>query len=172
MNKTILQFVVLFIVLTLLQVVCNKIILFGVATPIIFIYTLFRLPVNLAKSWVFTIAFFLGLIIDIFGNTAGMNALSCTVASAFRIPVFNLYVTREEEMSTPIPSSNTLGFRGYLKYCATMTTIYCAILFLVQSFSFNNFLETAERMVASSVLSIILILGIDSLISTRREKRL
>ena len=93
MNKTIIQFVLLFIVLTLLQVVCNKIILFDLATPIIFIYLLFRLPINLAKSWVFTIAFMTGLIIDVFGNTAGMNALACTLTSALRLPVFNFYIT-------------------------------------------------------------------------------
>lgn len=172
MSKTIIQFAILFVVLTLLQVVCNKIVLFDIATPIIFIYLLFRLPINMPKVWVFTTAFLLGLIVDIFGNTAGMNAMSCTIASALRIPVFNMYITREDEMSTPIPSIETLGFGNYMKYAATMVVLYCTLLFFIQSFTLDNFALTVERMLASSALSIALILAIDSLVSTRREKRL
>lgn len=172
MTKTVLQLVIIFIILTLLQVVCNKIILFNVATPIIFIYLLFRLPINLGKTWVFTIAFIMGLIVDIFGNTPGMNALSCTIASALRMPVFNLYVSREDEMNSPLPSIDTLGLGNYLKYMSTMVIIYCILLFSIQSFTLKDTILTIERMGFSSILSIILILGIDSLVSTRREKRL
>lgn len=172
MNKTIPQFIVLFVVLTLLQVVCNKIILFNVATPVIFIYILFRLPVNMAKVWTFTIAFALGLLIDIFGNTPGMNALTCTIVSAMRMPVFNLYVAREEDMNSPLPSIESLGTGNYLKYMSTLTIIYCIILFFVQAFTLHDAMLTVERIAASSVLSIVLILAIDSLVSTKREKRL
>lgn len=172
MHKTIIQFVILFVVLTLLQVVCNKIILFDVATPIIFIYLLFRLPINLPKTALFSVAFFSGLAIDVFGNTAGMHALSCTLVSAIRIPVFNLYVSHEEDMASPIPSIETLGFINYFKYALTLTIIYCLILFFIQAFTLNNILLTVERMCFSSILSFIIILGIDSLVSTRREKRL
>lgn len=172
MSKTIIQTIVLFIVLTLLQVVCNKIILFNVATPIIFIHVLFRLPINLSKIWVFTIAFVMGLIVDIFGNTPGMNALACTIASAVRMPVFNLYVSREDEMSSPLPSIDTLGMGNYMKYMSTMVVLYCILLFSIQAFTLKDALLTLERIAFSSLLSIILILGIDSLVSTRREKRL
>lgn len=172
MSKTIIQFSVLFVILTLLQVVCNKIILFNVATPIVFIYILLRLPVNMAKVWVFCIAFFLGLFIDIFGNTPGMNALACTLVSAIRLPILNLYFTREDEMSSPLPSIETLGMDSYIKYMSSMVIVYCALLFFIQAFTLHNFLLTIERMVCSSILSIMLILGIDCLVSTQREKRL
>lgn len=172
MNRTIIQFVILFLVLTLLQVVCNKIILFNLATPIIFIYLLLRLPVNMPKIATFTIAFLLGLTIDIFGNTPGMHALSCTIAAALRNPVFTLYVSREDDMNTPIPSIDSLGVGDYFKYASTMVVIYCTLLYFIQAFTLHNALLTIERIVASSLLSVVLILGIDSLVSTRREKRL
>lgn len=172
MAKTVFQTIVLFVVLTLLQVVCNKIILFNVATPIIFIYVLFRLPINLAKVWIFLIAFLMGLTVDIFGNTPGMNALACTLVSALRLPVLNLYVSREDEMNSPLPSIDSLGIGNYLKYMSTLVILYCIFLFFIQAFTLKDALLTVERMGFSSLLSIILILGIDSLVSTRREKRL
>lgn len=172
MTKTVIQLVALAMVLILLQVLCSKIVLFGVATPIIFIYLILRLPVTLSRNWVYTIAFFMGLMIDIFNNTQGMNALACTLLAAVRQPVFRAFVPRQDDMTNPMPSIESLGLGVYLKYMSTMTLIYCALLFIIQLFTFSRFLHTLLHIVTSCALSIVLILAIDSLMSTRREKRL
>jgi len=172
MTKTVLQFVGLFIILTLVQLVCNKLVLWGVAMPVVFIYLVLRLPITLHHGWVFTIAFFSGLVIDIFNNTPGMNALACTVMAAFRHPVFNLFVSRENDMNIPIPSIDSMGLGVYLRYMSVLVTLYCVLLFLIQAFTLHNFLLTLARIAASSVLSVLVILGLDSLVSTHREKRL
>ena len=172
MTKTVIQFVVLFLALLVVQLVCNKIVLFNIAMPVVFIYLILRLPVNLHGGWVLTIAFFSGLIIDIFNNTPGMNALACTLLAAVRRPVFNLFVSRENDMNIPIPSVDSMGVSDYFKYMATLVTGYCALIFIIQAFSLHNFVLTLARIAGSSVLSVIIIFGLDSLVSTRREKRL
>ena len=172
MTKTVIQFIALFLALLVLQLVCNKIVLFNVAMPVVFIYLIMRLPVNLHGGWVLTIAFFTGLIMDIFNNTPGMNSLACTIMAAARRPVFNLFVSRENDMSIPIPSVDSMGVGDYFKYMATLTTLYCLLIFLIQAFSLHDILLTLARIVGSSILSIILIFGLDTLVSTRREKRL
>ena len=172
MTKTVIQFIALFLVLLVLQLVCNKIVLFNVAMPVVFIYLILRLPVNLHGGWVLTIAFFSGLIIDIFNNTPGMNALACTIMAALRRPVFNVFVSRENDMNIPIPSVESMGVGDYLKYMAMLVTVYCTLIFLIQAFTLHNMLLTLARIAASSVLSIIVIFGLDTLVSTHREKRL
>ncbi len=172
MNRSTIELIVLAIVLVLAQVVCNKVILLGVATPIIFIHVLLRFPMSMSKMTLFTLAFVLGLVVDIFGNTPGMNALSCTIAASVRQPVFYMYSMREEELKDVLPSMTTLGTGNYLKYMGTMVLIYCIILFSIQAFTLDDAVLTIKRMVCSSVLSVVLIAGIDSLVSTRREKRL
>jgi hypothetical protein len=172
MTKTVIQFIALFLALLVLQLVCNKIVLFNVAMPVVFIYLIMRLPVNLHGGWVLTIAFFTGLIMDIFNNTPGMNSLACTIMAAARRPVFNLFVSRENDMSIPIPSVDSMGVGDYFKYMAALTTLYCLLIFLIQAFTLHNFLLTLARIVGSSALSIIIIFGLDTLVSTRREKRL
>ena len=172
MTKTVIQFIALFLVLLVLQLVCNKIVLFNVAMPVVFIYLILRLPVNMHGGWVLTIAFFSGLIIDIFNNTPGMNALACTIMAALRRPVFNVFVSRENDMNIPIPSVDSMGVGDYLKYMAMLVTVYCALIFLIQAFTLHNMLLTVARIAASSVLSIIVIFGLDTLVSTHREKRL
>ena len=172
MTKTVIQFIVLFVALVLLQLVCNKIVLWGIAMPVVFIYLIMRLPVNLHDGWVLTIAFFTGLLLDIFNNTPGMNALACTIMAAVRRPVFNLFVSRENDMNIPIPSVDSMGVGDYFKYMATLVTVYCTLIFLIQAFSLNDFVLTLMRIAGSSILSIIIIFGLDTLVSTRREKRL
>ena len=172
MTKTVIQFIVRFVALILLQLVCNKIVLWGIAMPVVFIYLILRLPVNLHDGWVLTIAFFTGLLLDIFSNTPGMNALACTIMAMMRRPVFNLFVSRENDMNIPIPSVDSMGVGDYFKYMATLVTLYCVLIFLIQAFSLHNIGLTLARIAGSSVLSIIIIFGLDSLVSTRREKRL
>ena len=172
MAKTVIQFIALFLALLVLQLVCNKIVLFNVAMPVVFIYLILRLPVNLHGGWVLTIAFFMGLIIDIFDNTPGMNALACTMMAAVRRPVFNLFVSREDDLNIPLPSVASMGVGDYFKYMATLVTLYCALIFAIQAFTLHKILLTLARIAGSSVLSIIVIFGLESLVSTRREKRL
>ena len=172
MTRNIIQFVILFFVLVLAQAICSKICLFNVAVPIIFIYFIIRLPLSLGVNWLMTPSFFIGLVIDIFNNSLGMNALSCVILAVSKRPVFRLYFPREDDITDTIPSIDSLGLSVYFRFMSSLTFIYCALLFGIQAFSLMNIGLTLLRIAASSLLSIILILGIDSLSASHREKRL
>lgn len=96
MSKTTLQFLLLGFILVLAQVIVfNHICLFNMAVPMVFFYLIIRLPITLSVNWLLTIGFFLGLTVDIFSDTYGMNALACTVEAMLRRPILRLYVPRE-----------------------------------------------------------------------------
>lgn len=173
MSKTILQFIILTLVLILAQVlVFNHICLFNVAVPMVFIYVIVRLPITLSINHLLTIAFFLGLVIDIFSDTPGMNALACTVLAMLRRPILRLYVPREEDLTRPEPTLQSLGTAVYLKYLLTMTLVYCSLIFIIEAFTFLYPLQLVLRIASSTVLSMLLMLGVDSLMTPRSEKRL
>lgn len=173
MSKTTIQTIILGIILVLAQVIVfNHICLFNVAVPMVFFYLIIRLPITLSTNWMLTIGFFLGLIVDIFSDTYGMNALACTVEAMFRRPILRLYVPREEDLTRPEPSMYSLGTSTYLKYILTMTLLYCTLIFLIEAFTFFNPIQLMMRIVFSTILSMILMLGIDSLMTPRSEKRL
>ena len=173
MSKTALQFLLLGFILVLAQVIVfNHICIFNVAVPMVFIYLIVRLPITLSPNWVLTISFFLGLIVDIFSDTYGMNALACTILAMVRRPVLRLYVPREEDLTRPEPSMQSLGTAVYMKYLLTMTLIYCALIFIIEAFTFFNPLQLVLRILFSTLLSMILMLGIDAIMTPRSEKRL
>lgn len=173
MVKTALQFILLYVTMVLAQVIVfNHICLFGYAVPLVFIYLIIKLPMTLNTNWVLTVSFLLGMTVDIFSDTQGMNSLACTVIGALRKPVLRLYFPREDEMTTPQPSARSLGLAVYLKYVFSISLIYCTLFFLIESFSLFNPVRLLIKIASSTLLTFIIIIAIDSLTSRRREKRL
>lgn len=168
-----LQFILLGFILVLAQVIVfNHICLFNVAVPLVFIYLLVRLPITLSVNWMLTIGFFLGLTVDIFSDTYGMNTLACTIEAMMRKPILRLYVPREEDLTRPEPSMYSLGTATYLKYLLTLTLLYCGLIFLIEAFTFFNPVRLLLRIVFSTILSMALMIGIDSFMTPQSEKRL
>ncbi|ROT01060.1 rod shape-determining protein MreD [Muribaculaceae bacterium Isolate-084 (Janvier)] len=160
-------------ILVLAQVIVfNHICLFNVAVPLVFIYLLVRLPITLSVNWMLTIGFFLGLTVDIFSDTYGMNTLACTIEAMMRKPILRLYVPREEDLTRPEPSMYSLGTATYLKYLLTLTLLYCSLIFLIEAFTFFNPVRLLLRIVFSTILSMALMIGIDSFMTPQSEKRL
>lgn len=173
MAKSFINFLSLFIILILAQaVVFNHICLFGVALPLVFIYLIIKLPVTMNINWIMTIGFITGISVDIFSDTQGMNALACTILSALRLPVLRLYFPREDEMSVPVSSMRSLGPAVFMKYTLSLSVIYCALFFLIESFSLFDPIRLLTKIISSSLLTFVIIVAIDALTTRRREKRL
>lgn len=173
MSKSALQLFFITVILVLAQVIVFKnICLFGIAVPFAFIYSLLRLPVTLSREWLYTIGFALGLTVDIFTDTCGMNAFACTVSAALRRPVLRLYFPRDDELTDPYPCISSLGLVTYAKYALSMSLVYCALIFIIEAFSFFNILRLILEIAGSTILTTMFLIGIDSLTIRHREKRL
>lgn len=172
MNINLLREIGVALIFVLLQVlVFNQIHLFGVAVPLVFIYVIFRMPLSLSTAWLLTASFLLGLVIDIFSNTPGMNALACTIFAFLRRPVLSLYLPHGSDYVAEVPSIRGFGMWLYVRYSLTLSLLYCVLLFSIESLSLFDFPYLLMRIVSSTLLTFVLILCIDSL-SQGREKRL
>lgn len=174
MSKTVLQFIVMFVVLVLAQaVIFNHIALYSVGLAFVFIYFIIKLPINLSPARVIALSFLIGLVIDIFQDTPGVNALACTCLGGCRRTVIRLYIPREDDIVRTVPSIRNLGAAVFAKYVVTMTLIYCALVFTIEAFTFFNPAMLAMRVVASTLLTSLLLIATDSLSTpSRSEKRL
>ncbi len=172
MNNVI-RYFFLFVGLILLQVIVgNSIHLFGVAIPFLYIYFIIRLPLSLSTNWLLTLSFLTGLTIDLFCNTPGMNALACTITGGMRKTIVSLYTPRSEDYIDEVPSIKSFGSSMYVRFLLTFVLIFCTVLFLIESLSLFNLGQLLIRIVASTILTFLLLLGMDSLTGSRREKRL
>lgn len=158
------QLAILFPVLILVQVlICNHIMLFDVAIPFIFIYFIVRYPLGVSRNIEFTLAFLLGLFVDIFSDTPGLNALACTLLSGIRPIVFYAYVTRDDKTKHITPCISSIGWQNYAKYVISLCLIFCLLEFGIEFLSFASFKDVMLMTVSSALLTFIVILGIDSL---------
>lgn len=173
MTKTIINFFLLAILLVLSQaIVFNHLILFGSAMALVFIYLIVILPVSTPVNTMLTIGFITGLVVDIFSDTAGLNALSCTILAFVRNPIYHLYAPRDEAMTGQRPSIKTMGSASFIKYTLTMAFIYCSLMFTIESVSLFNPTRLLGRVIGSTLFTSIIIYAFDSLSLSRREKKL
>lgn len=147
-------------------ILLNRINVFGFATPVLYIYFLLKLPFGRSPFYVIISGFLLGLIIDVFLNTPGMNAAAATMVATFRKPILNLFYDREifDEF---IPGINT-GTSQFVKLTVFVVLLHLTLLFFIESFTMFNAVNTIKRIVASSLISILIIISLDVLIYRKR----
>lgn len=157
-----LQNIFRFVVLVTVQVLAlNNIQFFGFINPYIYILFIFSLPVKLPRWITLILAFILGLSIDIFLNTPGIHAFATVLIAFLRNGTIKLF-TEIEEGNNPVPSFYTFGVGSYIKYVVTLVFIHHFTLFLLESFSFNHIGLTLLKVLFNSIITILIILGIQS----------
>jgi len=148
-----------FIGLVLLQVlILNHVALGGYVNP--YLYVLFVLWLPFAtERWVLLLsAFLLGISVDIFSNTIGLNA-AATVAMAFARPfVISAISTGTDFEAGSRPSMRGQGMRWYLTYIILLVLIHHVVLFYLEVFRFSEFFSTLLRVVLSSIFTIGLVI--------------
>jgi len=160
---TVLQNILRFVLLVLLQVlVLNNIQFLGYINPYIYILFILVLPVQMPRWFLLILAFFLGLTIDVFSNTPGTHAFATVFVAFFRDGIIKLF-TNIEEGNNPTPSFHTFGVSSFVKYVIVMVLVHHTILFILEAFSFVNFWIVLAKILLSSLVTILLILGIQSI---------
>ena len=160
---TVLQNIFRFILLVLFQVlVLNNIQFLGYIDPYLYILFILTLPVQMPRWLLLVLAFILGLTIDFFSNTLGMHAFATVFIAFFRGGVIKLF-TNIEEGNNPTPSFHTFGVSAYIKYVVVMVLIHHTTLFMLEAFSFAHFWVLSVKILLSSLVTILLILGIQSI---------
>jgi len=148
-----------FILLALFQVlVLNNIEFLGYINPFLYILFILSLPVRTPQWLVLLLAFVLGLTIDAFSNTMGMHAFATVLAAFFRGGIIDLFISIEDG-NNPTPSFRTFGLAAYLKFLIVMVLIHHTTLFLLEAFSFLNFWILSTKILLSSLVTILLIVG-------------
>lgn len=172
MSKKLLVNIIRFVGLLLLQAgVFKHIGYYNIATAFPYILFIFLLPIGLPNFILYSIAFAMGLTIDAFYDSIGIHAAACVGLAAFRIFFHNITLEADMKGSYISPIINELGFKWFFSYIFFGTVVHHIILFTLEVFSFENFLQTLLSIVMSSIFTILLILLI-SLLFYKHKSRL
>lgn len=160
MVQTILQNIIRFILLVLVQVlVLNNIQFLGFIIPYIYILFILSLPVKTPRWLSLILAFAIGITIDIFSNTLGLHASAAVLIAFFRDPLIKRITDLDENLYIT-PGINSFGFGAYFKYVVILTLAHHLTLFYLEAFTFAHFWHTLVSALLSAIITIVLILGI------------
>ena len=150
-----------FVSLVMVQVLMlNNICLFGLATPFVYIYFLLAIDKDVDRNALMLIAFLLGLSIDVFSNTPGVNA-GASVLIAFMRPVLLRLFSPRDEYENFEPGIYTLGPWAFVRYAFVTALLHHTVLFLLEAFSFVNLGYLSLRILCSALLTVALVMAIE-----------
>lgn len=152
-----------FIGLVLFQaLVLNQMHIGGYATPFFYIYFILKFSSRISRNNLMLWAFALGLTVDMFSNTPGMNAAAVTCLAFFRAPLIRLITLRDMDEGFR-PGVKALGFSSFFRYSLLTTSLFCTILLLIDTFSFFNPLVLIGKILTSVLSTMLCILCMESL---------
>jgi rod shape-determining protein MreD len=167
MSNSTLKQIGLFLLLVALQLVLlDKIHLFGYATPLIYIYFIIRLPGNMNRSLVLFLSALLGLSLDLFSYTLGINMLACVIIGFSRRFILNSFAPRDLHEDYD-PSFHSFGKLLFLEYAVVMTLLHHLVLFSVESLSLFDFQALLFRVAGSAILTLSLVFTLESINANR-----
>ncbi len=151
-----------FVVLVLAQgLVFNHIHLFHYATPLLYVFMVLHFRRNQSRWSVLLWSFMLGLCIDVFANTPGVAAGAMTFIGLIQPYLFELFVPRDSAEDLE-PSMHAIGTTSYVLYTLIIVIIYNLLFFTLETFNFFNWMQWLLNIGASSALTFVLIMALES----------
>ena len=152
-----------FVGLVLIQVlVLNQLHVGGYATPFLYIYFILKFNSKIGRNSLMIWAFMLGLTVDVFGNTPGMNAAACTCLAFFRNSLLRLVTLRDLDEAFR-PGIKSLGLAVFFRYILLATTLFCTLLLLIDTFTFFNLPVLFLKIVTSIASTIVCVFCVESI---------
>lgn len=156
--------------LLLVQVlILNNVHIAGFATPFVYIYLTLKLPSDTGRKEQMLWAFVLGLAVDMFADTPGMNASASVLLAFLRPALLRLFMPRDMSDSF-IPGFRTMGVGSFLKYVSACTLLHHAMLYAIEYFSTAHIGMAVLHIAASSVLTVACMAAIEGIRRTPTNK--
>jgi len=160
-----------FVFVALMQILfLNRISLFGYVTPLFYIWLIVRFDSYMKRTSMLLWAFSLGLVMDMFSGTPGLNAASATLLAMVQPGIVKMFV-QTERYEQLFPSSATMGGRPFAGYLLLMTVLHHTTYFLLRSIPLGDWSVLVLKVIFSTLLTFIFMIVAERLTSSSGTKR-
>jgi rod shape-determining protein MreD len=147
-----------FVFLVLLQtLLLNNIYFFGYINPNLYILFVFLYPIKTKRSLFLVVSFLLGLSIDLFSNTGGLNAAATLLSAYVRFPILKL-ILNSKDTDFKFFNLNQEPFLKVISYVAILTFIHHLSLFSLEYFNIKEIRTIFHKTTTNSIFTILLII--------------
>lgn len=150
-----------FVILVLVQgVIIGQMEASRIAVPLIYIYYLLKLPSYTGRKQLLFHAFFLGLCVDVWGNTLGLN-ITASLWLALARPQLLRWQTSRDVSDSFSPGIKSMRFAPFLRYIFPAVLLHAFVLNFVDTFSIVRLENILFNTLADTSVTVILILVIE-----------
>jgi len=163
-----------FAVLILLQVyVLNRIPhLHRFITPYLYFLFILWLPFSVSRQWLLLIGFITGLTLDYFTTTPGLHAAACLLIAYVRPFLITILTPKDStEFNYREPSPRAMQWTPYLVYVFVLTLLHHGYMVFLEWMSVGSFLDFLIKVIASTGISLLMILAVELLFSRKLKFR-
>ncbi|APG61070.1 rod shape-determining protein MreD [Christiangramia salexigens] len=166
MNSHLISNILRFVFLVFLQVlVLNNINFAGYINPYLYVLFILLYPFTGNQSLFLFLSFLLGISIDIFEDSGGINAAACLIAAFVRPNLLRFSFGISYDHQNIRLSATPIGAK--LSYVILMVLIHHFVLFSLEMFSLNHIILILKKTLFSSIFTVSLILLSLSLFSKK-----
>jgi len=141
-------------------------------TPYLYFLFILWLPFGTSRLSLTVLGFIFGYCLDTFSNTPGLHAAACTLIGYVRPSILNLLIAQEaSEELTKEPSVGTMGWGPYFIYILLLTFIHHFYLVLLEWLQFGSFGYFIGKVIATTLMSVLLIFVVELVMNRRKLKR-
>jgi hypothetical protein len=139
-------------------------------TPYLYFLYILWLPFNMSRFSLLVVSFVFGLTLDYFLNQPGIHAAPCVLIAYVRPFLINLLISQEgADKNYASPSIVSMGWVPYATYVFILTVLHHVYLVFLEWMETGSFLYFLGKIVATTGISILLIL-ITELLTFRKER--
>ncbi len=154
-SRTFFTDILIIVLLIALQIfVLNRITLFGKYIPVVYPVFVMFYPFFRNKYQFLFLSFLLGLGIDAFLYTWGINTVATTAIAYFRTVIFRT----STDTSTDFFSFQSLQWSQFIFFVATSIFIHQLLVQFIEIFKISRFLDVLLNVLATSAFSFIFIM--------------
>jgi hypothetical protein len=149
-----------FLILVLLQVlIFNNIEITSIGIiPAFFILYILLLPFETPNWVVLVLAFLIGLLIDAFSDTMGLNTASTVFIAFVRPLVLKSLSPRDGYEVGTFPRVHYMGVNWFLKYSIVIVFVHQFLFYLLEDFTFAHFGSMLLKIFIGTFISLLLII--------------
>ncbi len=149
----------LFVLFVLIQILLlNHIDFGGYINPQLYILFILILPGSIPGYALLLIAFFNGLVIDMFTDSLAMHTAATLFVAFCRPAVLKLITAGSQDDTEMEPSFGSLGGLSLSIYAGMLIVLHHSMLFFLEIFSFAEAGQTFSRILLSSLLTFIFVM--------------